>query len=138
MKYIFAFLFLSVFTFTAQAQLKKTVHQTIDIGEVQNINLDIYGEYEIEIWPGNTIMSETKIELYDASPHILKFFLEEQERYKILADPNGENLSVYSNDKERRAISYKGVECAEIIKLKLYVPEEFEVVNPKTLRKKAE
>lgn len=138
MKYIFAFFFLSFFTFSAQAQLKKTVHQTIEVGEARNINLDLYGEYEIEAWPGNTLMSETKIELYDASPHILKFFLEEQERYKILADNSGENLSVYSNDKERRSISYKGAQCYEIIKVKLYVPEEFEVVNPKTLRKKAD
>lgn len=139
MKYtllLFSFLFLSI---SANAQLRKTVHQTFEVGDARNINLDVFGEYEIEAWPGNTIMSETKIELYDASPHILKFFLEEKERYKLtLNGEGGESINLVSNDKERRGIQYKGKECFEAVKLKLYIPEDFEEVNPKTLRKKAE
>lgn len=139
MKYtflLFSFLFLSI---SANAQLKKTVHQTFEIGEARNINLDVFGEYEIEAWPGNTIMSETKIELYDASPHILKFFLEEKERYKLTLNGEGEeSVSLVSNDKERRSIQYKGKECFEQVKVKIFVPEEFVEVNPKTLRKKEE
>ena len=139
MKYtllLFSFLFISI---SANAQLKKTVHQTFEIGEARNINLDVYGEYEIEAWPGNTIMSETKIELYDASPHILKFFMEEKERYKLTLNGEGEeSINLVSNDMERRSIQYKGNDCYELVKVKLYIPEDFVAVNPKTLRKKIE
>ncbi len=139
MKYtllLFSFLFLSI---SANAQLRKTVHQTFEVGDARNINLDVFGDYEVESWPGNTIMSETKIELYDASPHILKFFLEEKERYKLTLNGEGEeSISLVSNDKERRGIQYKGKECFEAVKLKLYIPEDFVAVNPKTLRKKVE
>jgi hypothetical protein len=139
MKYtllLFSFLLLSI---SANAQLKKTVHQTFEVGEARNINLDVFGDYEIESWPGNTIMSETKIELYDASPHILKFFMEEKERYKLTLNGAGEeSISLVSNDKERRGIQYKGKECFEQVKVKLFVPEEFVEINPKTLRKKEE
>lgn len=139
MKYtllIFSFLFISI---SANAQLRKTVHQTFEVGEARNINLDVYGEYEIEAWPGNTIMSETKIELYDASPHILKFFMEEKERYMFTLSGAGEaSINLISNDKERRSIQYRGQECFEQVKVKLYIPEDFEAVNPKTLRKKEE
>lgn len=139
MKYsilLFSFLFFSI---SANAQLKKTVHQTFEVGEARNINLDVFGDYEIEAWPGNTIMSETRIELYDASPHILKFFLEEKERYKLTLEGEGEeSINLVSNDKERRGIQYKGTECFELVKVKLYIPEDFVAVNPKTLRKKVE
>ncbi|MGK0364352.1 MAG: hypothetical protein ACI85O_001409 [Saprospiraceae bacterium] len=133
---LFSFLFLNI---SANAQLKKTVHQTFEIGEARNINLEVYGEYEIESWSGNTIMSETKIELYDASPHILKFFMKEKERYMLTLNGEGEeSVNLVSNDKERRSIQYKGKECFEQVKVKLYIPEDFIEINPKTLRKKDE
>jgi len=139
MKNTLLILSLLLISISAKAQLKKTVHQTFEVGEARNINLDVFGEYEIEAWPGNTIMSETKIELYDASPHILKFFMEEKERYKLRLDGEGEeSISLVSIDQERRSIQYKGNECFEQVKVKLYVPEEFVAVNPKTLRKKEE
>jgi len=139
MKYTLLLLSFLLSSISAHAQLKKTVHQTFEIGDARNINLNVHGEYEIEAWPGNTIMTETKIELYDASPHILKFFMDEKERYKLRLDGEGEeNVSLVSIDQERRSIQYKGKECFEQVKLKLYVPEEFVEVNPKTLRKKEE
>lgn len=118
------------------AQLKKTVHQTFDIGEATTIQLDIYGDYELEAWPGNTIMSETQIELYDASPHVLKFFMDEQERYKIIVGEPGDQVMLSSKDKERKEIQYKGTTCYESVKVKLYIPEEFSLENKQSLRKK--
>jgi len=139
MKYIVLLASFLALSFNAHAQLKKTVHQTFEVGEAQQIRLDIFGEYDLEPWPGNTIMSETKIELYDAAPHVLKFFMDEKERYKLILNGEGEtSIKITSHDNERRAIKYKDVECFEQVKLKLYVPEDFEIVNPKTLMKKAE
>lgn len=136
MKYILFLSFLFTWTFSANAQLKKTIHQTFDLEEINLVQLDLYGEYVIEPWAGNSIMSETKVELYEASPAILKFFLEEKERYKINVVAENGTVHLDSNDKERRTIQYRGTDCFEAVKLKLYVPEEYEIVNNRTLKKK--
>lgn len=127
-------LFLSAVVF---AQQKKTVHQTFPVNEeALTINLEVYGDYELEPWPGNTIMSETKIELEGAPPHVLKFLMEEKERYTLEISGEGESITLLSKDKERRQIQYKGADCYENVRLKLYVPDDFEVMSDKVLRRK--
>lgn len=132
---IIGFTFLS---FTAFGQIKKTVHQTFDLAEATTLYLDLVGDYELESWPGNSVMSETRIELYDASPHILKFFLEKEERYKINQTDPGQSMTLTSNDKERKSIQYKDTNCYEEVKLKLYIPDSFEIIDKKTMKRKVE
>ena len=62
---------------TLFGQLKETVHQTFEIEDAQSINLDLAGDYEIVKWAGNTLMSKTYIELSDARPSILNFYLKD-------------------------------------------------------------
>lgn len=111
--------------FLTQAQIQKSFHQVYEIGDsVEIIELSLHGEYEYKSWPGNNIMLQTKITLYDATPSILKFFMENG-RYEVEATESGKELLLLALDKERRVIKSSGVECFEEVKQVIFLPEEF-------------
>jgi len=132
---LMSFLF---FALNAEAQLQKILHQSFDIEEVNSISLDLYGEYEIEKWAGNTILTETHIQLYDATPSILRFFVE-QGRYQIEGSASNEtSFSMVSKDKVRKSLKTKEGECYEFIKVRILVPEDFTINDQKSLVRNTE
>lgn len=128
--------FFAYFSSTSNAQLEKVIHQTFEIGEANNIALDLVGTYEIEPWAGNNILTETKIQMFNASPAILNHFVKEK-RYEIQVESEGISLKLISFDKERRAIKYKEGECSEIVNVRIFVPEDFEKIDKSHLVRKA-
>lgn len=123
-----------VFSFcSAFGQLGKTIHQTFEVGESKSIALQVLGDVTIVPWAGNTIMTETKVELYDASPSILKHFLEVERRYEIEASDSTANLQLRSFDQERKEIRTRNGVCPEIVHVKIFVPEEFVKQDEQTL-----
>jgi len=132
---LMSFLF---FALNANAQLQKILHQSFEIEEVNSISLDLYGEYEIEKWAGNTILTETHIQLYDATPSILRFFVE-QGRYEIEGNISNEtSFAMVSKDKVRKSLKTKEGECYEFIKVRILVPEDFTVSNETSLVRNTE
>jgi hypothetical protein len=127
-------------TFILQAQLEKVLHQTFEIGQADKINLDFYGEYEIELWAGNTVMTETQIQLSDASPAILKHFIEVAKRYDVvLNNENESEANFYSHDKVRKEIKTKygdGI-AEEAVLMRIFVPDSFELIDQKSLVRKS-
>lgn len=109
---------------TLAAQLKETVHQTFEIDEAQSINLDLAGDFEIVKWAGNTLMSKTYIELSDAKPSILNYYLKEG-RYELEGNASGESFSLVAKDKVRKAIQFKELTCYEYTNVVIYVPDDF-------------
>ena len=74
-KVISAFLFLISFSSLTQAQLEKTIHQTFDVSESTAISLQLISDSVLIVpWAGNKILTETKVELYEASPSIMAPF----------------------------------------------------------------
>ncbi len=137
---VFAFFafFLGVLT-TASAQLEKTLHQTFPVGEMNTISLDLHGEYSIEPWAGNNILVETNVLLYNSSSSVLKHFVEKDLRYSIDADTTANGtLHLVSHDKKRVSIRTKtGAESTEVIKVRVFVPEDFVVRDQKLLEREA-
>jgi len=121
---LFAFLAVS----SVQAQLEKILHQSFDLTSINNITLDLYGEYEIEKWAGNSILTETSVQVYDASIGIFKHFVESG-RYGIDANLDEESIALVSKDKKRTAIRTKKGECYEFVKVRIFVPDDFKVVD---------
>lgn len=108
------------------AQIQRIMHQTFPVGDsIAEINMDIYGEYKIETWPGNTILLETQVKLYNATPGILEHFLEAG-RFELEAKQEESRLLLVSKDKERRPITTSKGECFEEVNQRLFIPEEFE------------
>ena len=128
---IFFLLSLVFCTTTVFSQLKKTIHQTVDLSHSISVNLALTGDYELVHWPGNHFLIETNIALYDASKFLLKHLIE-QGRYEVVYD---DNLSATLDwkDKQRRKIMYKDKECYEELKVKVYIPDFFEIINPTIL-----
>lgn len=135
----FFLLFLLSFSI-AQAQLEKVMHQTFEVGNVESIALDLVGEYSVEKWAGNTVMTETKVELYEASPAILNHFVSKDKRYEVIADTLNNQLLLSSLDKERKPIrtkkknstnedgSIETKECPEIVNMRIFLPDTYEKV----------
>ncbi len=133
---IFSFFFFSLFVFQiANAQLSKVIHQTFEIDSIDNLTINLVGEYELVKWAGNTILTETKVEIYNTTVGIFKFFIEEKKRYEIVADLNGANGTLFSFDSKRPTIKNNktGEESYEMIKVKIFVPDDFNLEDPVNL-----
>lgn len=137
MKYHLFCLFLAFFTslHSGNAQIEKTIHQTFELGEANTVQLDIYGDYTLSPWAGNNILVETNIQLYNSSEAILKHFIEKDQRYKVDVDTVSETtLQLFSHDKKRPAMRTKsGVSSAENVVVRIFVPDNFTILDNKTL-----
>ncbi len=129
-------IFSLLFCFTSQAQIKKVLHKTYEIDSAQTITFDFVGEYVIEKWAGSTVLTETSVELYDANINIYRHFLKDG-RYDIDLDLTGEIANFISHDKIRPDIKTAKGQCWEIIKLKVYIPQEFTIVDQTRMTKSA-
>jgi len=118
-------------------QLKETIHQTFEIEEAQSIDLNLVGDFEIVKWAGNTLMTKTYIELSDAKPSILNYYLKEG-RYELLGNPSGEGFSLVAKDTKRQPIRYKELTCYEYTKIVIYVPDDFVETSTTTLVRQTE
>ncbi len=132
----------------ASAQLEKVLHQTFELSDsITSVSLNIYGDYEFQKWSSNTIMVETSIELYDASPSILNHFVKKG-RYDLVFAAKGAMLNLDSKDLERTAIKTRvknkknknsdeieTKQCFEIVKVRVFIPDSFLVVDRTMLNK---
>ena len=132
-------LILSFFVFllstSANAQVKKILHQSFEIESIDNIKLDLTGDYEIVAWAGNSILIETNIELYSASRDIYNFF-KEKGRYDVAADSSDNSILLTYVDNERKPIRTSKGDCFEIVKVRILVPEDFNVIDKSALVRK--
>ena len=135
MRYIIVFC-LSLFGFVASAQVEKTIHQTYNIEGAQSISIQIKGgEYEIENWAGNTILIETNIKLEQATTQILNYVIENG-RYEVILENNEGSYILKDKQQQRNKLRSKTGECVENIKMKILVPDEFEIQSLTSLVKK--
>lgn len=125
------------FSTTLSAQLKETLHQTFDIDEANTVSINLPNDVEMIKWAGNTVMAEIYVELTDARPSILRYYVEAG-RYEILGNPSGDTFTLSAKDPVRRTIRYKDLECYEFVKVKLFYPDVFDMVNETTLVRQEE
>lgn len=119
----------------AQAQLEKVLHQTFFLDEIDLVALNVAGDIEIEQWAGNTIMTETKVKLYEGSPGIINYFVKTG-RYDIEHESFGsEGIRLNSKDSVRRPIKTKAGECYEEVIVRVFIPEDFEKDGNNTLKR---
>lgn len=111
----------------AQAQLKKTLHKVFEVPESANLLVfNIYegDSYDVIPWAGNTIMTETQVEMAKASRGVFDFFLEEG-RYDFITAPQTDSLIISSKDLLRRVIKLEDVEAVENVHSRIYIPDYF-------------
>ncbi len=135
MKRLLWMVFLQFLALSLPAQLKKTLHQTFEVGDsIREIQLELAGEVRARHWAGQNILTTSLVELYDASPAILEYFVVEGRRYEIVADTLGTVLRLRHYEPQRRPIRTRHGECPEILQVKVYVPESFAPADSLSLR----
>ena len=132
-KYLTILIFLCV-GFSAFAQHEKIIHNSFDLDEVSQVKLNIYGEHTFEKWEGNTILTETTVQLHDASPAVFKHYLKEG-RYQIMAEVENNALNISSVKMVRNPIKTKNGVCYEFVNTVVYYPEDFSVSGSSSLVK---
>ncbi len=137
MKYILTSLLISI-GLLASGQVKKTIHQTFELSEENTqVELDIFDEFEVEKWSSNNIMIVTTATLESGAQHVLDFYVREG-RYSVEKSGEKEALTLTSKDKVRKGMKYKDSMIYEIVKMKLYIPENYELQGKNRLIKKVE
>lgn len=136
MKHIFTFLFF----FSLQnlfAQLEKTVHQTFNITDDQNIMVQMNTPFELTAWPGDAVLVETNIKLENATNAILNYVVESG-RYEILLQDqgNGANFNLKEKNTKRAQLTTKNGVVNETVAVKIFVPDFFDISNKAHLVRK--
>jgi len=124
-----------LFSLSVQAQLERVIHQTFEIKEdVNTVALNLLDTYEIEKWAGNNIMTVAKIELTGGANHILDFFVKEG-RYEMEMKEEETAATLTNILKERKEMNWKNGLVFELVTIKMYVPEDFDLAGEQLVRK---
>jgi hypothetical protein len=121
--------FLSLTNFL-NAQVQKLNFESFDVTEkVRSVKIETEEDYVIKPWSGVQLMVETQVVLENGSMDILGIFIRDG-RYSMKADmsPDG-NLTLSSRLPKRLQVKYQGQVCYERIKMVIYVPAEFNVID---------
>lgn len=111
------------------AQMKRTIYEPFEIDSAASVVLDLVGFTDVEViaWAGNTVLTEVNIELYDASPEILNYFVE-LGRYKFAFERKEKEVKIATQVRERKVIKTKqsGFDgCQEKVDVRIFVPDNY-------------
>lgn len=111
----------------ARAQYVSTIHETIEADSAEAITLDFAGDVEAANWPGNTVLVETDVRMYNTSEGAFDFFVKEDNRYAVASDLTGGTLRIYSEQRERKPITSSRGVAKEEVKVRIHVPHRFAI-----------
>ena len=100
----------------------QVIHQSFEVGDHKTITLSLDMPYEVEIWAGNTILTETKVRMDNIPPSILKHFIQKG-RYEILENNLETTLELSLKDLNRFPIKTKNGQAEETVNIRIFVPE---------------
>jgi hypothetical protein len=118
----------------AFGQLRKTIHQSFDLPDSTKtlvINFPEADQWKVELWAGNSIMTESDIKMYSATKAIFNFFVEKG-RYNYLTVEKGDSLAMVGQDPKRQIIKAGEMECSEEVLVRIFIPDTFEEQKPGT------
>ena len=109
-----------------QAQMERTIYHVFEVDSVQTVDLNLAGIYEVHAWAGNSILVETNVQLWHASPEILQALIDKG-RYDVVADTASvtERLIRTKEPNRKPLKNPQGVEYVEIATAKVFVPDTF-------------
>jgi hypothetical protein len=124
-----------VFTFSplvAAAQMERTIYHVFEVDSVRSVDLNLAGIYEVAAWAGNSILVETNVQLWHASPEIMQYLIEKG-RYDVVADTLSDvSRTIRTKEPNRKPLKNReGVECVEIATARVFVPDTFVVSDDK-------
>ncbi|MBK7935773.1 MAG: hypothetical protein IPJ82_01180 [Lewinellaceae bacterium] len=124
---LFALLIFAAVSYSAQAQMERTIYQVFDIDSVKTVYLDIADIYQIYSWAGSTILIETNVQLSHGSAEILDYLIKEG-RYDVDMDTLVmPEVKIYTKmpDRKKKRVKTPDGEITEIPEAKIFVPDTF-------------
>lgn len=120
--------------------MERTVYQVFEVDSaITTITVDVIGFAEVQVssWAGSSVLTEANIQVWNASPEIVKFLIDEG-RYAFLTENKSNIQEITSKVRERKPIKTRAGECTEIATVKIFVPDTFEIADEskKVLRRK--
>lgn len=112
---------------SARGQYVSSIHETIEADSASAITLDFVGEVEAFNWPGNTVLVETDVRMFNTTEGAFNFFVEEDERYAVASELRGGTLRIYNAKPERRPIKSRRGLAEEEVKVRIHVPDRFAI-----------
>ena len=115
------------------AQQQRTLHQTFDLSDIKSVVFDLYGDYQVESWPGSALLVETNVEMWeenklgliDAPMSIFQHFVDKG-RYQLSGTLiNKDQLRIQSKDMSRAAIRSQQGYFTEKTTVRLLLPDNF-------------
>lgn len=110
---------------TSFGQMERTFYQSFEIDSAQSISIKLTGDFELNAWAGNTILTETNIQIWQASAPILDYFIKNG-RFEIKMDKTPGDVLLRHLLPDRKPIKTSQGECTEVVTLKIFVPDTFE------------
>ncbi|MEO0042181.1 MAG: hypothetical protein RL329_1629 [Bacteroidota bacterium] len=108
---------------TASAQIEKSFHQIIPIEDAYIIQFG-FNNYEIATWSGTTVMIQSSIQLDCCDLTMLSHIIQTG-RYNLQPDHLTGALDI--KVPKRPALKIKGVDCNEVVKIKVFVPDTYSI-----------
>jgi hypothetical protein len=108
-------------------------YRTIPMDSIDQVTISTFAndKVEMKVWPGNHLMIETSVMLYNGRQNILDFF-KEKGRWDFESQVNGKQLSLTPKDNERRSASGEKGAMEDDVTIVIYVPEDFSSSNQTT------
>lgn len=114
-------------TWSAAGQFVSTLHETIEADSAEAITLDLVGDVEAANWPGNTVLVETDVRIFNTTEGAFEFFLEEDDRYGVTSDLTAGTLRIYSANPHRPVIRSRRGVAEERVRIRVHVPHRFAI-----------
>jgi hypothetical protein len=129
-------IFIWLHAFVAHAQVEKTFFQTYDIKDgVRRIYLQSFDEYELRSWNGVQLMIETTVRLDGGNMDLLGIIIKDG-HFNFYIEEGSEGIVLRPKLLSRPQIKHKGQICKQIVKMTMYVPEEFTILSHGELMRK--
>ncbi|MEM6397734.1 MAG: hypothetical protein AAF741_15400 [Bacteroidota bacterium] len=128
------------FGLSLSAQDSSTIfHRTFDLKEVNGISLSTHANdsVRIEPWVGNQLLIETNVKLLNGKKPLLKHFLEKG-RWALDTLMAGDQLQFAAHDPVRNVLTNAGTEVVDVVRIVVYMPDDFESSGPNSWARKEE
>ena len=122
---------LFMFSQPLSAQAEKVIYQYLMVNDsVSTIKIQMTDNIEVIPWHHeNKLMIEASAQLFGGSLDLLKIVIREG-RYNIIFDNNFPYTTLRYVNQSRPLLKNRDVLCVETVKLKIYIPDVFEMKSP--------
>jgi hypothetical protein len=115
--------------FVVYGQVEKTVFQTFEIKDgVRRIYLQSFEEYDLRTWNGTQLMVEISAKLEGGNMDLLGTIIKDG-FFNYYVEEGSEGVIVRPKFLSRPHIKHNRQICKQVVKMVVYVPEEFNILS---------